>query len=443
MTGRGLILAAPASGSGKTLVTAGLARHLRRRGLRVAAAKAGPDFIDTTFHAAATGKPCINLDVWGMRPETLASLVTELEATAEIVLCEGVMGLFDGTGPDGEAGSTAELARLTGWPVVLIVDARGQGASAAATLRGFTSHQPLLRLAGVIFNRVSGERHRAILANAVARHLPDLCCLGALPADPELMLPSRHLGLIPAGEIADTAEKAIDRCAAQIGSFVNVDRLLRLARSSVLAAAAEASPIRPLGQRTAIARDAAFCFAYPALLEGWRTQGTELSFFSPLADEPPSAIADSVYLPGGYPELWADRLVSAEAFIAGLRRAATDEKPVYGECGGYMVLGKVLVDGAGRGRRMADLLPLVTSFAGRRLHLGYRCVTMLGENPLAAAGARFRGHEFHYATVVEEDGADPLLSATDAAGALIGSCGLQRGSVFGSFIHLIDRCDES
>jgi len=157
LTGRGLILAAPRSGSGKTLITAGLARHLRRCGLRVAAAKAGPDFIDATFHTAATGKPCINLDVWGMRSATLASLVNELEATADIVLCEGVMGLFDGTGPDGESGSTAELARLTGWPIVMIVDVRGQGASVAATLRGFSNHQPWLRLTGVIFNSVSAS----------------------------------------------------------------------------------------------------------------------------------------------------------------------------------------------------------------------------------------------------------------------------------------------
>jgi cobyrinic acid a,c-diamide synthase len=441
LTGRGLILAAPRSGSGKTLITAGLARHLRRCGLRVAAAKAGPDFIDATFHTAATGKPCINLDVWGMRSATLASLVNELEATADIVLCEGVMGLFDGTGPDGESGSTAELARLTGWPIVMIVDVRGQGASVAATLRGFSNHQPWLRLTGVIFNSVSGERHGAVLASAVARHLPDLTCLGTLPADPELVLPSRHLGLVPAGEIANAADKVIERCAAQISAAFEVDRILDLARSSVIAAAAEASPIPPLGQRIAIARDAAFCFAYPVLLEGWRRQGAELTFFSPLADEPPSAIADSVYLPGGYPQLWADRIASGEGFISGLRRAAADQKPVYGECGGYMVLGDALIDGAARSQRMAGLLPLVTSFAERQLHLGYRHATILDDTPFGAAGTRFRGHEFHYATVVEEDAADRLLSVTDAIGALLGGFGLRRGSVFGSFIHLIDRCE--
>ncbi|MBV8505439.1 MAG: cobyrinate a,c-diamide synthase, partial [Alphaproteobacteria bacterium] len=258
MTGRGLILAAPASGSGKTLVAAGLARYLFRRGISVATAKAGPDFIDPTFHAAATGKPCLNLDLWGMRPATLAALVAELEAHADIVLCEGVMGLFDGTGRDGEAGSTAELARVTGWPVLLVIDARGQGASVAALLQGFASHQPAVPLAGVIFNRVLNERHGALLAGAAARHLPRLACLGALPADPGLALTSRHLGLVPAGENGD-AEAAIERCAAHIGACVDVERLLSLALGSVLAPAARAEPVPPLGQHIAIARDDAFC----------------------------------------------------------------------------------------------------------------------------------------------------------------------------------------
>ena len=442
MTGRSLILAAPASGSGKTLVTAGLARHLRGCGLRVAAAKAGPDFIDPSFLAAATGRPCINLDVWGMRPATLAGLVAELEASADIVLCEGVMGLFDGTGPDGETGSTAKLARLTGWPVVLIVDARGQGASVAAMLRGFATHEPLLELAGVIFNRVSSERHRTILATALARHLAHLACLGTLPVDPDLSLPSRHLGLVPACEITD-AEEIIDRCATQIGAVCDIDRLLGLARRSGLSPAPEAVPIPRLGEHIAVARDQAFCFAYPALLDGWRRQGAELTFFSPLADEAPSETADSVYLPGGYPELWAERIASANGFITGLQRAAADKKPIYGECGGYMVLGEGLIDGAGRSRRMTGLLPLVTSFAERRLHLGYRRAKMFGRNPLGTAGTRFRGHEFHYTTVVEELAADPFLAVTDAAGTPLGEYGLQRGSVFGSFIHLIDRCGET
>ena len=438
MTGRGLILAAPASGSGKTLVTAGLARHLRQRGLDVATAKAGPDFIDPTFHAAATGKPCLNLDVWGMRPATVAGLVADLEAAADILLCEGVMGLFDGAGADGEAGSTAELARVTGWPVVLVLDARGQGASVAALLRGFASHQPSVPLAGVIFNQVSSERHGALLAGAAARHLPRLACLGALPADPGLVLPSRHLGLVPAAENSD-ADAVIERCAAHISVSVDVERLLNLALRSGFTPMAEAVPMPPLGQHIAVARDEAFCFVYHALLEGWRSQGAELSFFSPLADEPPGAAADAVYLPGGYPELWADRLASAGDFMTGLRRAAAKGAVIYGECGGYMVLGDALIDRDGRSWRMSGLLPLVTSFAERRLHLGYRRAILRSGTSLGPAGAVFRGHEFHYATIARQGNANPLFSVFGASDEDLGAYGLWQGSVFGSFLHLIDR----
>jgi cobyrinic acid a,c-diamide synthase len=437
--GKGLIIAAPASGSGKTLVTAGLLRHFCRAGVDVAAAKAGPDFIDPTLHHAASGRTCPNLDAWAMRRATLAGLVAELEATADLVLCEGVMGLFDGTEADGETGSTAALARLTGWPVVLVVDARGQGASVAALLRGFAAHDPEVLPAGVIFNRVSSERHRTLLAQAVARHLPDLACLGALPADPELALPSRHLGLVPAGELAAT-DAVIDRAATTVGAALDVARLAQLARASLLGGSPRTCGIPPLGRRIAVARDEAFRFAYPALLEGWRREGAELTFFSPLANEPPDPTADAVYLPGGYPELWSGRLAAATAFASGLRRAASQGKPIYGECGGYMVLGEWLTDADGHSHPMTGLLPLSTSFAERRLHLGYRCATLLASTPLGDAGARFRGHEFHYATIRQEGGAaEPLLSATDAAGRELGGYGLRQGSVFGSFIHLVDR----
>jgi cobyrinic acid a,c-diamide synthase len=441
MRGRGLILAAPASGSGKTLLASGLLRHLRDRGMRVAAAKAGPDYIDPTFHAAASGAASLNLDIWAMRPATLEGLVGALETAASIVLCEGVMGLFDGTGPDGETGSTAELARLTGWPVVLIVDARHQGASAAALVAGFARHDPALPLAGVIFNRVAGPRHRAVLERAMARHLPDLPCLGAVTQDPDLVLPERHLGLVPAGE-GVAADTIIAGAAQAVAAGLDIDRLVALARPAKLAGAAPNNPLPPLGQRIAVARDDAFRFTYPAILEGWRRQGAVLSFFSPLADEPPGPAADAVYLPGGYPELHAGRLAAAAHFLGGLRRDAASGTAIYGECGGYMVLGETLTDGAGHAHRMAGLLPLATSFAERRLHLGYRAAMLVAAGPLGAAGARFRGHEFHYATTVSASADAPLFALADASGRDLGASGLRRGSVVGSFIHLIDRADD-
>ena len=489
LPGRGLILAAPQSGSGKTLVTAGLLRLLRERGIRVAAAKAGPDYIDPTFHAAASGGLSINLDPWAMRAGTLAGLVGLLEAGADIVLCEGVMGLFDGAGPEGETGSTASLARLIGWPVVLVVDASRQGASAAALVGGFARHDPGLPFAGVIFNRVAGPRHQALLEGAMARHLPDIAVLGAVPRCPELLLPERHLGLVPAGEHF-AAETVIARAALAVAAGIAVDRLVALSRPSSLTLprnprvkpgegregwgleAGEAvvgdrpaissarphpnpppqagegtwGPLPPLGQRIAIARDDAFLFLYPAVLEGWRRAGAELAFFSPLADETPDPASDAVYLPGGYPELHAGRLAASGHFLAALRRGAAAGTAIYGECGGYMALGESLVDGDGHAHKMAGLLPLRTSFAERQLHLGYRAATLLGTGPLGPKGARFRGHEFHYATTIAPEAdtaaAAPLFALADSAGSDLGASGLRQGSVIGSFIHLIDRVED-
>jgi cobyrinic acid a,c-diamide synthase len=440
VTGRGLIFAAPKSGSGKTLIVAGLLRHLRERGIRVVAAKCGPDYIDPTFHALASGAPCFNLDPWAMRPGTLASLIDELECAAELVLCEGVMGLFDGAGPDGEAGSTAELARFTGWPVVLVVDVGGQGASVAALVAGFSRHDARVPLAGVILNRVASERHRALLTDAIARHLPDLPVLGAVTRDDALSLPARHLGLVPAGERCD-ASALLERAGAQIGEALDVDRLIGLARPSRFGDSAGATGLPPLGRHIAVARDDAFLFAYEATLTGWRRQGMAMSFFSPLADEAPDPAADAVYLPGGYPELHAGKLAGAPQFLEGLRLAATAGKTIYGECGGYMVLGEALTDGNRETHRMAGLLPVHTSFATPRRHLGYRAARLLSSGPLGRAGAPFRGHEFHYASIVEEGNADPLFTVADASGADLGRAGMQRGRIAGSFIHLIDRAD--
>jgi cobyrinic acid a,c-diamide synthase len=443
MAGAGLILAAPASGSGKTLVAAGLLRLLRNRGHRIAAAKAGPDYIDPSFHALACGRPSINLDVWAMRPATLSRLVGELEAEAKLVLCEGVMGLFDGAGPDGETGSTAALARLTGWPVVLVVDARGQGASAAALVAGFARHDSEVTVAGVIFNRVAGLRHQALLTAALARHLPEVPLLGAVPNSNAFALPSRHLGLIPAGELSEH-ETALDRAAEAIGGAVDIERLIALARPARRPRSrpshSRQGPMLPrLGSHIAVARDDAFVFAYPALLADWRRQGASLSFFAPLADAAPDEAADAVFLPGGYPELHAGRLAAAGRFLVALKAAAGRGAALYGECGGYMVLGETLTDGNGRLHRMAGLLPLSTSFAERRLHLGYRSAELIEQGALGKKGARFRGHEFHYATVMTEGDGAPLFRVADSVGADRGASGRRRGTVAGSFIHLIDR----
>lgn len=438
---RGLIVAAPASGGGKTVFTLGLLRHLARAGVAVASAKTGPDYIDPAFHAAASGKPCLNLDTWAMRPETITGLLRGLGRKAPLVLAEGVMGLFDGaangnnTGPDG---STASLAVATGWPVVLVVDVRGQAASAAAVVRGFATHQPGLKIAGVVFNRVGGARHEAVLRDACARHVPEVPVLGCLPADLRLGLPSRHLGLVQACEHPGL-EDFLDAAAAVVAAHVDVDTLVALAAPGAFTNGPPALTLPLLGACIAVARDAAFAFAYAATLDGWQAQGAEVLPFSPLADEAPDLDADAVYLPGGYPELHAGTLAGNTRFLDGVRGAAARGAALFGECGGYMVLGRGLVDAEGHRHAMADLLPLETSFAKRALHLGYRQATLSAAGPLGAAGEVFRGHEFHYASILAEGPGLPLFLASDAAGRDLGPVGLRRDRVAGSFVHLIDR----
>ncbi len=435
-----IVLAAPASGSGKTLVTLGLLAALTRRGMRVASAKIGPDYIDPAFHRAATGRPCLNLDSWAMRPATLAGVAAALGTGSELIVCEGVMGLFDGAEtPDGPDGSTADLAARAGWPVILVVDGRGMAASAAPLVAGFARARSDCRVAGVVFNRISGEKHRRMIAAAMDRHCPEVTVLGFIPRLEAIAVPSRHLGLVQAGEHPALAG-LIDAAAAAVSTHVDLDRLVALARPGRPGAVGDGAPLLPpLGQRIAVAEDDAFAFAYPAILDGWRRQGAEILPFSPLADQAPAVDADSVYLPGGYPELHAGRLAANGAFLAGLKRAAAADAWIYGECGGYMVLGTGLTDADGARHAMAGLLPVATDAAPARPILGYRRAALLTDTPLGPAKARFRGHEFHMARIHEEGAGPRLFTATDAMGAALADSGHRRGRVFGSFLHLIDR----
>lgn len=432
----GLIVAAPSSGSGKTVFTLGLIRHWTCAGVPVASAKVGPDYIDPAFHAAASGRPCLNLDPWAMRPATLALAVERLARASEIIVCEGVMGLFDGAGV--REGSTADLAETTGWPVVLVVDAHAQAASAAAVVRGFATHRPTVSVAAVIFNRVGGERHAALLREACALDLANVAVLGCLPCAEGLLLPERHLGLVQAMEHPDLAA-FLDRASALVAANIDTVALRALARPARFTAKhASGMPIPPIGQRIAVADDAAFAFRYPLVIEGWRSAGSEIRLFSPLADEAPMADADAVYLPGGYPELHADKLAGNARFMQGLRTAAQRGATIFGECGGYMVMGHGLLDAVGCRHAMSGLLPLETSFADRHLHLGYRDAKLVRGCPLGAEGARFRGHEFHYARTLREGPGEPLFACQDASGRTLGTTGLIAGRVMGSFVHLID-----
>ncbi|MGI9509389.1 MAG: cobyrinate a,c-diamide synthase [Geminicoccaceae bacterium] len=441
MSAPGVIVAAPASGSGKTTVTLALLRALRGRGQKVGSFKVGPDYIDPVFHARASGLACPNLDSWAMRIETLSGLGDRVARDVDLVIGEGVMGLFDGA-LIGQ-GSTGDLASLFDMPVVLVVDAGRMGASAAALVEGFINHREDVDVAGVIFNRVASEIHADLIKRACNDHFSQPV-IGCLPTDPRLELPSRHLGLVQADE-KPTLESFLDEAAGIVAEHLDLEQFQRLARPFGLGLyGPPPCPLRPLGQRIAVAEDLAFAFAYPAVLEGWRKAGAEIFPYSPLNDEAPSDDTDAVYLPGGYPELHAGRLAANTNFLEGLRRAATRSAFVYGECGGFMVLGDSLIDKDGDCHAMAGLLPITTSFEKPKRHLGYRSLQLLQPSPLGPAGTTFRGHEFHYSNVesVDLDSAQPLFSATDARGREKGEQGLLVGSVAGSFMHLIDRVAE-
>jgi cobyrinic acid a,c-diamide synthase len=441
---RGLVVAAPHSGSGKTSVTLGLISALRRRGLAVAAAKAGPDYIDTAFHAAATGRGGVNLDTWSMRAGLLDTLAARQGEGADVLVVEGLMGLFDGVAAPGACGdgSTADLAARLRLPVLLVLDVSGQSQSAGAVAKGFSSFRPDVTIAGVVLNRVASPRHTALASHGMAA--AGLAVLGALPRTDGLSVPERHLGLVQAEEHA-----RLDAFVAELGDFVaahcDLDAILAAAwplpapAGGDASGSADAVALPPPGQRIALARDAAFSFVYPHLVAGWRAAGAEIMPFSPLADEAPDAGADVCWLPGGYPELHAGRLASNARFLEGLRTFAVS-KPVHGECGGHMVLGEGIEDAGGARHPMAGLLGHATSFAKRRLHLGYRRAVLAADTLLGTAGTAFRGHEFHYASVTEAGGDAPLFSVTDANGvAVADGSGGRRGTVTGSFFHLIDR----
>jgi cobyrinic acid a,c-diamide synthase len=434
MAARGLIVAAPRSRAGKTTITLMLTAALRRRGVRVRTAKSGPDYIDAAYHAAASGAPCVNLDSWAMPPALLDCLVAEAAPDEGLLVVESAMGLFDGVeGKPGRRGSAADLAARYGLPVLLVLDVSGQSQSAAAEARGFATQERAVAIAGVVLNRVASDRHRAAVDRAMAA--AGIAVLGAVARDPAIALPERHLGLVQAEEHA-ALPALLDRIAALAELWLNVESIAGLAAPLAITRSNLPAPPPPPGQRIALAADPAFSFVYPHMLEGWRRAGAAIVPFSPLADEPPPEACDACWLPGGYPELHAGEIAAAGRFRHGLARFA-ETRPVHGECGGYMVLGAGLEDAAGARHAMCGLLGHATSFARRRLHLGYREARLLAHCPLGPAGSTLRGHEFHYASLIEPGEDAALAEFTDAAGNGLGAGGGRRDRVSGTFFHAI------
>jgi cobyrinic acid a,c-diamide synthase len=439
---KAMLIAAPRSGAGKTTVTLALLAAFRAKGLRVRAAKSGPDYIDPAFHQVATGAPCLNLDCWAMGPALLESVLHEAAADADLLIVESAMGLFDGApGADAAAkgqGAAAELAIRFRLPVLLVLDVAGQAQSAAAIALGFASFDPGVCIASIILNRVGSPRHRAMVERAIATL--GIPVVGAIPRDESVHLPERHLGLVQALE-HDDLQARLDHLAGLAFRHCDLAHIEQLAWP--LAGTAEpAVALPPPGQRIALARDAAFTFLYPHLLSGWRRAGAEIVPFSPLADEAPPHHCDACWLPGGYPELHAGALAAGSNFRQALAHFAAT-RPVHGECGGYMVLGAGLVDAGGTRHAMTGLLDHATSFAARRLHLGYRTARLLQDCPLGVAGASLHGHEFHYASLIEPGSDAPLAELFDAEGEALGPAGGCRGHVTGSFFHVIAAGQES
>ncbi len=429
------MIAAPRSGSGKTTLTLGLLRALVRRGLNVQPFKCGPDYIDPAFHAVAAERPSYNIDSWAMRWDRAANILQESASGADIVVCEALMGLFDGVSRRGHwgNGASADLAAKTGWPVILVLDVSGQSQTAAAVARGFQGFRKGVTIAGVILNRTGSPRHVRFASEALED--AGLSVVGALPREKTVVLPERHLGLVQAEETVEINER-LDALADFIEANVDVGRLLNLATPGSIESGS-AAKIRPPAQRIALARDAAFSFVYPHLLSGWREAGAEIIPFSPLADEAPDPTADVVWMPGGYPELHAGKLADARRFKSAITEFA-QSRPVHGECGGYMALGSGLADAEGRRHEMVGLLGLETSFAARKMNLGYRKAELIEACPLGSPGDILTGHEFHYASVLASPDA-PLFTLQNSDGEKLADGGSRRGHATGSFFHFIDN----
>jgi cobyrinic acid a,c-diamide synthase len=433
----GLLVSAPNSGAGKTTFMLGLLRALRERGLSVQPFKSGPDYIDPAFHLAAAGRPSYNLDSWAMS-DTLMQEIAQQSKGADIILAEGSMGLFDGVTQKGAHGygSTAETAHFFNWPIILVLDIKGQAQSAAATALGFASYQKNLPFAGVILNCVASPRHERL--TRLGMEQAGIEVLGVLPRRGDLALPERHLGLIQAVEHPDL-HKAIGDYASFIAENVDINRIIELGEAKTFSNPLSGASAPPPGQHIALARDEAFSFTYPHLLSHWREQGAQISYFSPLANEPPNSDADVIWLAGGYPELHAGQLASADKCFDAIRSHAKT-RPVHGECGGYMVLGKSLIDKNGTAHKMLGLLGLVTSYEKRKFHLGYRKATAICNTKLFIKNSSWRGHEFHYSQILSQPD-DPLFTVIDASGDAVQETGSVRGHVTGTFFHLIAKAD--
>jgi cobyrinic acid a,c-diamide synthase len=430
---KGLVIAGPQSGVGKTTVTLALIAAARRRGMRVQAFKVGPDFIDPGHLTKAAGRACHNLDGWMLTRETNREIFFRSARNAELVVVEGVMGLFDGYDGLSEAGSTAQMAKWLKLPVVLVVDARSQARSAAALIHGFATFDPELPLAGVIFNRIGSPRHLDYLRQALEKS-GEVPCFGGLPRESEISLPERHLGLVTAEDHPLDATD-LEHLAVWLEGGVDLDRLLEALPPLALKEVPEPVPLAPQ-VRLGVAKDPAFCFYYQENLEWLARFGAEIVDFSPLSDRKLPEVY-GLYLGGGYPELYARQLSDNQAMLQAVREAALAGLPIYAECGALMYLSREVQDLAGNRYPLAGVLPFEVRMLQRLKALGYREVTLAADTLLGPAGLRVRGHEFHYSEIVGECGETALVyDLTPRPGTPPRKEGFQVGQVLASYVHL-------
>lgn len=435
---KSVVIAAPLSGSGKTTVTIGLMECLRRRGLKVAPFKVGPDFIDPGYHRLVTGRPSVNLDAWICEAEVVQEIFADSSADADIAVIEGVMGLFDGISGRSDEGSTAQIAKLTGSTVFLVIDAKGYARSIAALVEGFVEFDPDIRIGGVIFNNVSSENHARILREAVEFNLPSVRVLGCILRDRLLHLPSRHLGLMTAEEV-NLSEEYLDHLVEVIRGSIDLGMLWASAGSGEIIDRPPKAPAAEKKVRLAVARDTAFCFVYECNLRLLADAGAELVEFSPLGDSSLPEGISGIYLPGGYPEIHARALSANRPMLEAVAAAVEAGMPVYAECGGFIYLSKGVVEspeGIDVCHDLVGIFPVATRLLEQRKALGYREVSLRDESILGRRGSVARGHEFHYSEMEEMPPGVERLYQVRKGQSDLGTEGYRYKNCLASYIHL-------
>lgn len=431
---RAIVIAGTTSGVGKTTVATGIMGVLHHQGFKVQPFKAGPDYIDPTYHTWVTGESSRNLDTWLLSRDAVAELFSRAIVGKDIAVIEGVMGLYDGRSSVGEEGSTAELAKLLGVSVLLVVDSRKGARSLAAIVAGYRAFDPSLRLGGVILNGIGSDEHLRLCQEAI-EHYTGIPVLGYLPRDDRLALPERHLGLIPTVE-GPSNEEFLRRLVAQCEATLNIPQILRLSEQAAgpkVESALFPQVPKTLLAKIAVAKDKAFSFYYQDsldLLEAW---GAELMPFSPLQDTRLPQGSSGLYIGGGFPELYAADLAGNKSIKQSIKVAAGQGMPIYAECGGLMYLGKSVQDLQGNKHQMAGVIPVSTQIASPRLSLGYRTVQALGDGPILCQGEIVRGHEFHWSVLESTTGSANAYRVLEKGDYREG---FQRKNLLASYIHL-------